>query len=122
MEDGPTLTHGEMKVGAGTVAAQRFGAKELVDPRPYVVGTMKETFNHYPNIGTLLPAMGYSKKQIKDLETTINKTECDAVVIGTPIDLSRFITINKPFTRVKYDLSLEAKTELKKIMKAKKLI
>lgn len=122
VEDGPTLTHGEMKVGAGTVAAQRFGAAELVDPRPYVVGEMKKTFEHYPNIGTLLPAMGYSKKQIKDLETTINNTECDSVVIGTPIDLSRFITINKPFTRVKYELSLEAKAELKKIMRAKKLI
>jgi len=122
VEDGPTLTHGEMKVGAGTVAAQRFGAKELVDPRPFTVGTMTETFKKYPNIGTLLPAMGYSAKQIKDLETTINNTDCDAVVIGTPIDLTRFIKINKPFTRVKYDLSLEAKAELKKILKAKKLI
>lgn len=122
VEDGPTLTHGEMKVGAGTVAAQRFEAKELIDPRPFTVGTMTETFKKYPNIGTLLPAMGYSAKQIKDLETTINNTDCDAVVIGTPIDLSRFIKINKPFTRVKYDLSLPAKTELKKILKAKKLI
>jgi len=122
VEDGPTLTHGEMKVGAGTVAALRFGASELVDPRPYIVGTMKETYKHYPNIGTLLPAMGYSKKQIKDLETTINNTVCDSVVIGTPIDLSRFIKINKPFTRVNYELSLDAKAELKKVMKAKKLI
>jgi predicted GTPase len=122
VEDGPTLTHGEMKVGAGTIAAQRFGAAELVDPRPYIVGEMKKTFEHYPNIGTLLPAMGYSKKQIKDLETTINNTVCDSVVIGTPIDLSRFIKINKPYTRVNYALSLEAKAELKKILKSKKLI
>ncbi|MCD4736048.1 MAG: cyclic 2,3-diphosphoglycerate synthase [Bacteroidales bacterium] len=104
VEDGPTLTHGEMKIGAGVVAAQKFGAKELVDPRPYTVGKLSETFSIYPNIGTLLPAMGYSKQQLKDLETTINNTECDAVVIGTPIDLSRLVKINKPSTRVYYDL------------------
>jgi predicted GTPase len=104
VEDGPTLTHGEMKIGAGTVAAQKFGAAELVDPRPYTVGKLSETFEIYPNIGTLLPAMGYSDQQLKDLETTINNTECDAVVIGTPIDLNRLIKINKPNTRVYYDL------------------
>lgn len=104
VEDGPTLTHGEMKLGAGTVAAQKFGAKELVDPRPYTVGKLSETFKIYPNIGTLLPAMGYSDQQLKDLETTINNTDCDAVVIGTPIDLNRIVKINKPNTRVYYDL------------------
>lgn len=104
VEDGPTLTHGEMKIGAGTVAAQKFGAAELVDPRPYTVGKLSETFRIYPNIGTLLPAMGYSAQQLKDLETTINNTECDSVVIGTPIDLNRLIKIKKPNTRVYYDL------------------
>jgi len=104
VEDGPTLTHGEMKLGAGVVAAQKFGAAELVDPRPYTVGKLSETFNIYPNIGTLLPAMGYGEEQLKDLETTINNTECDAVVIGTPIDLNRIIKITKPNTRVYYDL------------------
>lgn len=104
VEDGPTLTHGEMKIGAGVVAAQKFGCAELVDPRPYAVGKLAETFEIYPNIGTLLPAMGYSAQQLKDLETTINNTECDAVVIGTPIDLNRIIDIKKPNTRVYYDL------------------
>ncbi|MCK5764927.1 MAG: hypothetical protein KAH26_03035 [Bacteroidales bacterium] len=104
VEDGPTLTHGEMKIGAGTVAAKKFGAAELVDPRPYTVGKLSETFNIYPNIGTLLPAMGYGEEQLKDLETTINNVECDTVVIGTPIDLNRIIKINKPNTRVYYDL------------------
>ncbi|MEJ2595548.1 MAG: cyclic 2,3-diphosphoglycerate synthase [bacterium] len=104
VEDGPTLTHGEMKLGAGTVAAQKFGAAELVDPRPFTVGKLSETFQIYPNIGTLLPAMGYSDQQLKDLETTINNTDCDAVVIGTPIDLNRIVKINKPNTRVYYDL------------------
>ncbi len=104
VEDGPTLTHGEMKLGAGTVAAKKYGAKEIVDPRPFVVGKLAETFNIYPNIGKLLPAMGYGKQQIKDLEATIDKTECDSVIIGTPIDLNRIIKINKPNTRVYYNL------------------
>jgi len=104
IEDGPTLTHGEMKYGAGTVAAQRYGATELVDPRPYTVGRITETFKLYPDIGALLPAMGYGEQQLKDLEATINKTDCDAVVIATPIDLSRIIDIKKPNTRVYYDL------------------
>jgi predicted GTPase len=105
VEDGPTLTHGEMKLGAGTIAAQRFGAKELVDPRPYTVGKLKDTFKIYPGIGTLLPAMGYGQQQLRDLENTINSTDCDAVIIGTPIDLNRIIKINKPSTRVHYELS-----------------
>ncbi len=104
VEDGPTLTHGEMKIGAGVVAARKFGAAELVDPRPFTVGKLTETFEKYPNIGTLLPAMGYGDQQLKDLETTINNTECDAVVIGTPIDLNRIIKIKRPSTRVWYDL------------------
>jgi predicted GTPase len=104
VEDGPTLTHGEMKLGAGTIAAQRFEAKELVDPRPYIVGKLIDTFKAYADIGKLLPAMGYSEQQLNDLEKTINKTDCDSVIIGTPIDLSRIISINKPYTRVHYEL------------------
>lgn len=104
VEDGPTLTHGEMKLGAGIIAARKFGAAELIDPRPFTVGKMSETFEKYPNIGTLLPAMGYGDQQLKDLETTINNTDCDSVVIGTPIDLNRIIKIKKPNTRVYYDL------------------
>ncbi len=104
IEDGPTLTHGGMKYGAGVVAARRYGAKELVDPRPYLVGSMKETFEHYPEIGTLLPAMGYFEQQLKDMEETINGTDCDVVVSATPIDITRLIKINKPIVRVKYEL------------------
>ncbi len=89
VEDGPTLTHGEMKYGAGVIAAKRFGAAELVDPRPYLVGTLKETFKKYPDIGSVLPAMGYSSQQIRDMEDTINRTECDLVLAATPIDLSQ---------------------------------
>jgi predicted GTPase len=104
VEDGPTLTHGEMKLGAGVIAAQKYGASEMIDPRPYTVGKLSETFRIYPGIGALLPAMGYGEEQLKDLESTINKAECDSVVIGTPIDLNRIIKINKPNTRVYYDL------------------
>ncbi len=104
IEDGPTLTHGGMKIGAGVVAARKFGAAEIVDPRPYAVGKLADTFRIYPEIGTLLPAMGYGEEQLKDLETTINNTDCDSVVIGTPIDLNRIIQIKKPSTRVFYDL------------------
>ncbi|HZK07720.1 MAG TPA: cyclic 2,3-diphosphoglycerate synthase [Bacteroidales bacterium] len=118
VEDGPTLTHGEMKLGAGTVAAMKFGAAEMVDPRPYTVGKLSETFEIYPNIGTLLPAMGYSDEQLKDLETTINKTDCDSVIIGTPIDLNRLIKIKKPNTRVHYDLQEIGKPDLKEILDA----
>ena len=104
VEDGPTLTHGQMTIGAGTVAARKFGASECVDPRPYIVGKLEETFATYPEIGALLPAMGYGEQQTRDLEATINNTDCDAVVIGTPIDLNRVVKINKPNTRVFYDL------------------
>ena len=112
VEDGPTLTHGEMKLGAGTVAAMKFGAAEIVDPRPYTVGKLSETFKIYPNIGTLLPAMGYGDEQVKDLETTINNTVCDTVIIGTPMDLNRIIKINKPTVRIGYDLDEIGKPDL----------
>jgi predicted GTPase len=105
IEDGPTLTHGEMKIGAGTVAAQQHGAKELVDPRPFLVGSLVDTFQTYPDIGVLLPAMGYGADQMKDLAATINASDADAVVIGTPIDLGRILEIDKPHTRVTYDLA-----------------
>jgi predicted GTPase len=104
VEDGPTLTHGGMKIGAGVVAAKKHGAVEFIDPRPYLVGKLKETFEIYPEIGTILPAMGYGEEQLRDLEATINATDCDAVVIGTPIDLNRIVNIEKPNTRVFYDL------------------
>ena len=104
VEDGPTLTHGGMTLGAGTLAAQKFGAAEQVDPRPYLVGQLKDTFATYPEIGKLLPAMGYGEQQLLDLEATINACDCDAVIIGTPIDLNRVIQIDKPNTRVFYDL------------------
>lgn len=104
VEDGPTLTHGDMTIGAGTVAASKCGAGELVDPRPYAVGKLQDTFKTYPGIGTLLPAMGYGEQQIKDLEATIANTPCDAVVIATPIDLSRVVKIEKPTVKVGYEL------------------
>ncbi|MBN2611377.1 MAG: hypothetical protein JXB00_07470 [Bacteroidales bacterium] len=116
IEDGPTLTHGEMKIGAGTVAAMKWGASELIDPRPYAVGKIAETFQTYPGIGTLLPAMGYGNQQIKDLEKTINNTPCDVVVIGTPIDLNRIIKINKPTVKVNYELQEIGKPNLEDIL------
>lgn len=104
VEDGPTLTHGEMAFGAGVVAAEKYGAIDIIDPRPYTVGKISETFEHYPGIGTLLPAMGYGEEQLNDLQTTIQNTDCDSVIIGTPIDLRRIINISQPSTRVTYDL------------------
>ncbi len=117
VEDGPTLTHGEMTYGAAVVAAEKFGALDLVDPRPYTVGTITETFEKYPEIGTLLPAMGYGDQQIKDLEKTINQTECDVVIIGTPIDLRKLVHINKPAVRVTYDLQEIGKPDLHDALK-----
>ena len=116
VEDGPTLTHGEMTYGAGVVAAEKFGAKKLVDPRPYVVGDIAKTFEKYPHIGALLPAIGYGKKQISDLEKTINKTKCDSVVIATPVDLRRFLKINKPSTRIRYELEEIGKPDLEEVL------
>ncbi len=104
VEDGPTLTHGEMSYGAGVVAARRYGAEEIVDPRPFVTRSIAETFQKYPHIGTVLPAMGYGEKQIRDLEETINTVDCDLVLIATPIDLGRLLKINKPSLRVRYEL------------------
>ena len=117
IEDGPTLTHGEMKIGAGTVAAQKFGAAEIVDPRPYVKGEIRKTFETYPKIGVLLPAMGYSDKQIRDLEATINRVPCDVVIIGTPIDLKRIIKIKKPALRVTYELEEIGEPNLGTVLK-----
>ncbi len=116
VEDGPTLTHGEMKYGAGIIAAKKFGAREIVDPRKYAVKSIEETYKKYPNIGTLLPAMGYGDKQIKDLEVTLNKVPCDTVIIATPIDLRRLIKINRPSVRVNYSLQEIGKPDLKDII------
>jgi predicted GTPase len=116
VEDGPTLTHGEMEYGAGVLAARNHGAAKIVDPRPWAVGSIADTFRKYPVIGELLPAMGYGDEQIRDLETTINKAECDVVVIGTPIDLSRIIRINKPTVRIRYSLRELTKPDLPEIL------
>lgn len=116
VEDGPTLTHGNMKIGAGTLAAKKYGAVEMVDPRPFITGKLEETFRLYPEIGTLLPAMGYGKEQISDLEMTINNTDCDSVIIATPIDLGRIIKINRPTARVSYELQEIGKPDLKDLL------
>lgn len=116
VEDGPTLTHGEMKIGAGTVAAERLGAAEIVDPRPFAKGSLVDTFKKYIHVEQVLPAMGYGKQQLKDLEATINATDCDAVIIGTPMDLNRVITINKPTTRVHYDLHEVGDSNLENVL------
>ncbi|MCG0275430.1 MAG: cyclic 2,3-diphosphoglycerate synthase [Thermosediminibacteraceae bacterium] len=104
VEDGPTLTHGEMTYGAGYVAAKKFGASEIVDPRPFAVGSIKDTYAKYTHLSVILPAMGYGETQIRELEETINRAECDVVIIGTPIDLGRIMKINKPSVRVRYKL------------------
>ena len=116
IEDGPTLTHGEMSFGAGVLAARNFGAKEIIDPRPYAVKSIAETYAKYPSTGALLPAMGYGDEQMKDLEATINQVPCDAVVIGTPIDLRRIIHIKKPSVRVQYTLEETTKPDLKDVL------
>lgn len=116
VEDGPTLTHGEMAYGAGFVAAQRFGAGEIVDPRPFAVGSIQATYEKYPKTGTILPAMGYGDAMMHDLETTINKADVDLVVSGTPIDLNRIIKINKPMQRVRYELQEIGVPTLKSIL------
>lgn len=116
VEEGPTVTHGEIKYNYGCVAAQKHGAIELVDPRPYAVGKIKETFEIYPEIGTILPSMGYSDEQIKDLETTIKNTPCDAVVIATPIDLNRIIKISQPTVKVGYELREIGHPDFKEVL------
>jgi len=117
VEDGPTLTHGGMKYGAGIMAAMKYGAGELVDPRPFAVGSIAETYEKYPEIGILLPAMGYGAQQMKDLEATINKVEADIVVIGTPIDLGRIVKFKKPTVRVTYELEEIGTPKLADILK-----
>lgn len=119
VEDGPTLTHGEMKYGAGWIAARRFGAAEIVDPRPYAVGTIHETYVKYPGTGNILPAMGYGDKMTKDLEKTINKMDVDLVISATPIDLNRIIKVNKPMQRVRYELQEIGQPTLSEILKSK---
>jgi predicted GTPase len=116
VEDGPTLTHGGMTFGAGMVAAERFGAAAVVDPRPFLKGSLVQTFQKYPDIGELLPAMGYGDEQMRDLQATINAADCDAVIIGTPIDLRRIISIKKPSTRVYYDLQEIGSPTLKDVL------
>ncbi len=122
VEDGPTLTHGEMEYGAGMIAAWRNDAEEIIDPRPFTVNSISDTFKKYPKIGKLLPAMGYSDQQILDLEETINKTDCDTVIIGTPIDLGRILKINKPHVRVQYELLEKGNITVKSILKEKGFI
>jgi predicted GTPase len=112
IEDGPTLTHGEMKYGAGVLAAMKYGASAILDPRPYTVGTITKTFEKYPDIGTLLPAMGYGDEQMRDLEATVERTPADLVLIATPIDLRRVIKISKPALRVTYELQEIGKPDL----------
>uniref|UniRef100_A0A7C1JIW0 GTPase n=1 Tax=Caldilinea aerophila TaxID=133453 RepID=A0A7C1JIW0_9CHLR len=116
IEDGPTLTHGEMKYGAGWVAARRFGAAEVIDPRPYAVGTIAETFARYPQTGPILPAMGYSDQQVAELEETIRRTPADIVLVATPIDLRRLIRIDKPALRVRYELQEIGEPTLRQVL------
>ncbi|AMM53838.1 cyclic 2,3-diphosphoglycerate synthase [Pyrococcus kukulkanii] len=116
VEDGPTLTHGGMSFGAGYIAAKKYGAKEIVDPRPYAVGSIIETYKKYPHLSNILPAMGYGKKQIKELEETINRADADVVIMGTPVDLRRFMNLNKPAVRVKYELEEIGTPKLKDIL------
>lgn len=119
VEDGPTLTHGEMPYGAGIVAAQKYGAKQIIDPRPFAVGSIKDTYQKYPLIGKLLPAMGYGKEQIKELEATINNCDAELVIIGTPVDLSRIMRIAKKYVRVRYELQEIGSPDLKEILMQK---
>jgi predicted GTPase len=122
IEDGPTLTHGEMTFGAAVLAAKQHGAAELVDPRPFAVGTIAETFEQYPNVGTLLPAMGYGRQQMDDLRATIEDSDADLVLIGTPIDLRRLIDIDKPALRVTYKLQEMGEPTLKDVLGEKGLL
>ncbi len=117
VEDGPTLTHGGMAYGAGTIIAKKLGAS-LVDPRPYAVGSIRDVFKKYSHIGALLPAVGYGKEQIRELEETINATPCDAVVIGTPIDLRQALRLNKPAVRVRYELQEVGKPNLEDVLRS----
>ncbi|MCD6284458.1 MAG: GTPase [Anaerolineae bacterium] len=117
IEDGPTVTHGGMAYGAGYIAAQRFGAAEIIDPRPYAVASIAATYRKYPGTGTVLPAMGYGDAQIRDLEETINTTPCDLVIVGTPIDLTRLLKIDHPMQRVRYELQVIGRPTIEEILK-----
>ncbi len=117
VEDGPTLTHGNMSFGAGTVAAKKFNAQEIVDPRPWAVSTIKEIFDNFKQLGKVLPAMGYSREQVEELETTINNVPCDTVIVGTPIDIGKLMKLNKPLIRVKYSVEEVGKPDLTDILK-----
>ena len=119
VEDGPTLTHGEMAYGAGYVAARRFGASEIVDPRPFAVKSIAATYQKYPKTGPILPAMGYGEAQMRDLEATINAADVDMVIVGTPIDLTRVIKISKPYQRVRYELQEIGQPTLKELLEKK---
>jgi len=118
VEDGPSVTHGEMPYGAGTVAARQWGAAELIDPRPFAAGSIRDVYRKYPHLERVLPAMGYSPHQVEELEATINATPADAVVVATPIDLGRLIRINKPAVRVKYELQEIGKPDLGDVLDA----
>jgi predicted GTPase len=119
VEDGPTLTHGEMAYGAGYVAARRFGAAEIVDPRPYAVGSIRETYRKYPGTGPILPAMGYGDEMVGELEETINNADVELVIIGTPIDLAAILRIDKPSQRVRYELQEIGQPTLEDVLKEK---
>jgi len=116
VEDGPTLTHGGMAYGAGSIAAKNLGAAELIDPRPYAVGSIRGTFEKYDHLSNLLPAMGYGKTQVAELEETINRSPAEMVIIGTPIDLRRIMSIDKPAVRVRYDLEEAETPQLKQLL------
>jgi predicted GTPase len=118
VEDGPTVTHGEMKEGVGAIAARRYKAKSLVDPRPYAIGSIKRTYEKYPHLGRVLPAMGYGEKQVRDLERTINAVKCDSVVLGTPIDLRRIMNIKRPAVRVRYEIRETTRPTLDEILRS----
>jgi predicted GTPase len=118
IEDGPTVTHGGMKEGVGAIAARKFGAKELINPRQYAVGSIKATYQKFPHLGSVLPAMGYGQAQVKDLETTMAAIDCDTFVLGTPIDLRRIMTVPKTAVRVRYEIKETTKPTLEEILKA----
>jgi predicted GTPase len=117
VEDGPTITHGGMRYGSGTVAAEKYGAAEIVNPREFAAGRIRETFEKYPGIGAVLPAVGYGDEQVRDLEATIRKVPCDLVIVATPVDLTRIIRIDKPMLRVRYELQEIGRPDLEDILK-----
>jgi predicted GTPase len=118
VEDGPTLTHGEMRYGAAHVAARQFGAAQIVDPRPFAIGSIKSVFEKYSHLTDILPAMGYGDQQMTDLQASINATPCDLVLVGTPIDLAKLLKLNKPALRIAYELDSTASTALETILRS----